>query len=119
MRDLGAGAMFLLKPWVLVASSSRASWLSCATLCKTFSEEDVFDYRVQIPKIAEALRKAVDHYNGNLDLAIASWTLGDRKLRQHLNREGAESIRKLLLDSQHPEQGRLGPNYIDFVKPFL
>ena len=36
------------------------------------SDSDIFEYDIQIPKVAEAMRAAIDRYKGDMDLAIAS-----------------------------------------------
>ncbi len=87
--------------------------------------DDVFDYKLVIPKVAGALREALDRYQGNIDLALASWPLGDSKLQDHLRQaeqrgqDPIQRIRSLLLYRDNPKGPRLGNDYIDFVTRYV
>ena len=93
------------------------------------ADADINKYEIQIPKVAAEVRKAVDRYHGNIDLAIASWALGDRKLQSHLSQQALatgnpsppemQKVRNLLLYANQPNGPRLGPDYIDFVKQYM
>ncbi len=87
--------------------------------------DDVFDYKVVIPKVAGTLREALDRYQGNIDLALASWPLGDSKLQGHLRQaeqrgqDPIQRIRSLLLYGDNPKGPRLGNDYIDFITKYV
>jgi hypothetical protein len=56
-------------------------------------------------------------FNGNRDLAIASWTLGVAGAGRRFDAGGMRAVRSALLDAKHPNYGTVG-SYIDFVNRF-
>ncbi|MGH9615678.1 MAG: hypothetical protein ACRD28_02970, partial [Acidobacteriaceae bacterium] len=78
----------------------------------------IANFHVQIPKVAAALSSAISTLHGNLDLGIASWTLGVRGTQKLFSSGGMQSVRGAWLDRNHHNFGQVGPNYIDVVKGF-
>ncbi len=83
------------------------------------SPKDIGSAAVQIPKVAGALAGAIRTFHGNVDLGIASWTLGVAGTQRLFSSGGMQSVRGALLDRGHPGYGTVGANYIDIVKRFL
>ncbi|HVA55080.1 MAG TPA: RHS repeat-associated core domain-containing protein [Gammaproteobacteria bacterium] len=83
------------------------------------SDNDLKNYRSVIPKVATALSNAIKTFHGNVDLGVASWTLGVGGTRRLYSEGGISEVRNALLDKNHPDWGRVGPQYIDVVKRYL
>lgn len=81
--------------------------------------QDIMDVRTQVNAAAKALATAMHTFHGNTDLAIASWTVGVDGTKRAYRAHGMEGVRNLLLDRKHPGYGRVGPQYVDYVKQYL
>ena len=55
---------------------------------------------------------------GNVDLGIASWTLGVGGTRHLFSTGGMQAVRSAWLDRNHHDYGQVGPNYVDLIKGF-
>jgi RHS repeat-associated protein len=82
------------------------------------SVAEVHKFQIQLPKVAGALSGAIEMFGGNVDLGIASWTLGTGGTQRAYRSGGMEAVRARLLSRRHPEYGTVGPNYIDPIKSF-
>ncbi len=80
--------------------------------------KDIGNFDVQITAVGSALSGDVKTFGGNLDLGIASWTLGVSGTQKLYGAGGMDSVRDALLSTRHPEYGSVGPNYIDPIESF-
>lgn len=79
---------------------------------------NIGSFGVQIPAAARVLSDNIGAFHGNVDLGIASWTLGVGGTR-HLFSSGAmQAVRSAWLDRNHHDYGQVGPNYVDLIKGF-
>ena len=81
--------------------------------------EEIGSFSAQLPAAASVLSSRIKTFNGNVDLGIASWTLGVRGTQRLFSSGGMQAVRGALLNRYHPGWGTVGPNYIDVVKSFL
>ena len=82
-------------------------------------ESDLSNPNVVTNAVAASLAKATKSFKGNIDFAIASWTVGLTGTRAEFEAHGMEGVRNLLLDAKHPSYGRVGVGYVDAIKSYL
>jgi hypothetical protein len=82
------------------------------------SNADLSDIGKVVNAVAGALSGATNTFNGNSDLAIASWTLGTKETQRLFSSGGIQGVRNALLSKSHPKYGRVGTDYIDKIKSF-
>jgi RHS repeat-associated protein len=82
------------------------------------SNHDLFNPNVVVNAVAASLASATKTFNGNAGLALASWTVGVAGTRAAFQAHGMAGVRSLLLDRAHPSYGRVGKQYIDFIRSF-
>ncbi len=79
---------------------------------------DIGKFEVQIPSAAKALSGNIRAFHGNVDLGIASWTLGVSGTQHLFSSGGMQAVRNAWLDRTHHDYGQVGPQYIDLIKQF-
>jgi hypothetical protein len=82
------------------------------------SDDDLKDEGKQINAVAAWFGDKLKTFRGNEELAIAAWTLGVSHTKKAYASGGMDAVRNMLLSKKHPEQGRVGPQYIDKIKEF-
>lgn len=81
------------------------------------SDRDLYNPNVVVDSVAATLANATKGFQGNSDLALASWTAGLAGAEDAYKRHGMDGVRNLALSRAHPSYGRVG-DYIDFIKGF-
>jgi hypothetical protein len=124
-----AGSKYKLDPNLLVGLASRESSLNPFQkngglfqiqdpASYGLSASDIYSFQAQIPAAAKTLSGNIQSFGGNIDLGIASWTLGSGGTRHLFSSGGMDSVRSAWLDRNHHDYGQVGPNYIDVIEAF-
>ena len=124
-----AGNKYKLDPNLLVGLGMRESSLNPFAMngglfqiqdptSYGLSTSDIYRFQAQIPAAAKVLSGEIQSFGGNVDLGIASWTLGVGETRHLFTSGGMNSVRSAWLDRNHHDYGQVGPNYIDVIQAF-
>ncbi|QMV20115.1 hypothetical protein GOB94_16605 [Granulicella sp. 5B5] len=123
-----AGSQYKLNPNLLVGLGMRESSLNPSQpngglfqiqdpKAYGIDPKDIGNFEVQIPAAAAFLSGNISHFNGNVDLGVAAWTLGRGGTSHFFNEGGMPAVRGALLSAKHPDYGTVG-GYIDFITSF-
>jgi RHS repeat-associated protein len=123
-----AGSKYKLNPNLLVGLGMRESSLNPSQSngglfqiqdpkAYGIDPKDLGNFEVQIPAAAAFLSGNISHFNGNIDLGVAAWTLGRGGTSHFFNEGGMPAVRGALLSAKHPDYGTVG-GYIDFITSF-
>ena len=123
-----AGSKYKLNPNLLVGLGMRESSLNPSQSngglfqiqdpkAYGIDPKDIGNFEVQIPAAAAFLSGNISHFNGNVDLGVAAWTLGRGGTSHFFNEGGMPAVRGALLSAKHPDYGTVG-GYIDFITSF-
>ena len=123
-----AGSKYKLNPNLLVGLGMRESSLNPSQSngglfqiqdpkAYGIDPKDIGNFEVQIPAAAAFLSGNISHFNGNVDLGVAAWTLGRGGTSHFFNEGGMPAVRGALLSAKHPDYGTVG-GYVDFITSF-
>ena len=79
---------------------------------------DIGSFAAQLPAAAGVLSNNIKAFHGNVDLGIASWTLGVGGTRHLFSTGGMQAVRSAWLDRNHHDYGTVGPDYVDIIDKF-
>jgi len=79
---------------------------------------DIGSFAAQLPAAANVLSSNIKAFHGNVDLGIASWTLGVGGTRHLFSTGGMQAVRSAWLDRNHHDYGTVGPDYVDIIDKF-